>query len=566
MITRRELIDRYLDFFKSKGHRIVPSSSLIPANDPTVLFTTAGMHPLTPYLLGQRHPLGKRIASLQKCVRTTDIDKVGDGSHHTFFEMLGNWSLGDYWKKEAIEWSWEFLTDILKIPKAKIAVTCFKGDKNVPKDAESEKVWRSLGEKKIRFLGREDNWWGPAGKTGPCGPDTEMFIDGVEIWNDVFMQYNKAADGKFSQLKQKNVDTGMGVERTLAVLNGLSDNYETEAWKPIIEKIENLSGKHYKDHKKEMRIIADHIKASVFIIADGIRPGNTGQGYVLRKLMRRAIIYSRKIGLEDIAAVSVPVFKIYKKDYGLDEGYIRRELEEERKRFEQTLEKGLRVFESMIKGKRTLPGKDAFLLYQSYGFPFDLTQELAKEKKTKIYKGGFQKELQRHQALSRTASSGMFKSGLADSSEKTVRLHTATHLLNESLRKILGPEVKQRGSNITPERLRFDFSFPRKLTDTEIRKVENLVNSKIEAGLSVARNEMRLEDAISSGAQSEFGAKYPEKVSVYTVLDPKEKRGWFSKEICTGPHVKNTRDIGRFRIVKEESSAAGIRRIKAVVE
>lgn len=569
MITRKELIKKYLDFFRSKGHSIVPSESLIPKNDPTVLFTTAGMHPLTPYLLGQKHPLGKRIVSVQRCIRTTDIDKVGDTYHHTFFEMLGNWSLGDYWKKEAIEWSFEFLTKILKIPKERISATCFAGDKNAEKDNESADVWRSLGIKKIKFLGKEDNWWGPAGKTGPCGPDTEMFVNEFEIWNDVFMQYNKTPEGRFLPLKQKNVDTGMGVERTLAILNGLDDDYQTEVWKPMIEKIEDISGKKYKGNEETMRIIADHIKAAVFIIADGINPGNTEQGYVLRRLIRRAIVKLRSLGRMDnqIHSIADMTYKIYPDYEDVQKGRKRIQdiIGNEEGRFSKTIEGGLIIFDKLIRNKNLLSGKDAFLLYQSYGFPIELTEELSRERKVKVDIKSFQKELEKHQNLSRTASAGVFKSGLADNSEKTIRLHTATHLLNEALRRVLGHEVKQRGSNITPERLRFDFSFPRKLTDAEIKEVERLVNKKISENLDVSREEISLKKAVNSGAQSEFGAKYPEIVSIYTVVDPKDKRGWFSKEICTGPHVKNTGEIGRFKIIKEESSAAGIRRIKAVI-
>jgi len=569
MTTRKELIKKYLEFFKSKSHAIIPSESLIPKNDPTVLFTTAGMHPLVPYLLGQKHPLGKRLAGIQKCIRTTDIDSVGDAFHHTFFEMLGNWSLGDYWKKEAIELSYEFLTSKkwLGLGKNKIAVSVFSGDKDAPRDEESAKIWKSLGINKIKFLGKEDNWWGPAGKTGPCGPDTEIFINGVEIWNDVFMEYNKTSEGKFLPLQQKNVDTGMGVERTLAVLNGLNDNYETEVWKPIIEKIESLSGRKYRGDEKSMRIIADHIKAAVFIIGDGVLPGNTEQGYVLRRLIRRAIKYGRiNLHLEQrgffIDKIAEPVFEIYGDDYPelkKNKAKILETLREEEERFNKTLINGLKILRNWLAHRKTITGKDAFLLYQSYGFPIELTEELARERKIKLDIKGFEQELKKHQKLSRTATSGLFKSGLADSSEKTIRLHTATHLLNEALRRVLGLEVKQRGSNITSERLRFDFNFPRKLTEEEISKVENLVNDKIKDGLSVVRHEMKLKDAMASGAQSEFGAKYPEIVSVYSI-------GNFSKEICTGPHVRNTREIGKFKIIKEESSAAGIRRIKAVVE
>ncbi len=573
--TRQELIKAYIDFFKKKGHKEIPSSSLIPENDPTVLFTTAGMHPLVPFLLGQKHPLGKRIVDVQKCVRTTDIDEVGDEVHHTFFEMLGNWSLGDYFKKEAIEYSFEFLTDVLKIGKEKIAVSCFAGDENAPRDDESAQAWKALGIKKIKFLGKKDNWWGPAGETGPCGPDTEMFVDGVEIWNDVFMKYNKTREG-YEKLKQKNVDTGMGVERTLALLNGLKDNYMTEVWKPIIEKIENISGKKYgknKEETKAMRIVADHVKASVFILGDvrAIKPGNAGQGYILRRLIRRAVRYGRIIGINksftsQVAAAVLPIYSNYN-ELKENSKFIYENLDEEEKRFGDNLESGLGEFEKISKGKKILSGKEAFLLYQSHGFPIEITQEIASERGIEVDVKGYENEFKNHQKLSGAAIvTGSFKSGLADNSDAVRKLHTATHLLNEALRRVLGESVKQKGSNITPERLRFDFNFERKLTAVEIKEIEALVNEKINARFSVVSEEMSLKDALKSGAQAEFGAKYPSRVSVYTIIDNRDKKGWFSKEICTGPHVSNTGDIGKFKIIKEESVAAGVRRIKAVVE
>ena len=569
MKHRKELIKNYLDFFKSKGHKEIPNASLVPENDPTVLFTTAGMHPLVPFLLGQKHPLGKRLVSIQKCIRTGDIEEVGDTTHHTFFEMLGNWSLGDYFKREAIEYSLEFLTKILKIPKGKLSVTCFKGDKNSPKDEESAKIWKFLGIKKIKFLGKEDNWWGPAGKTGPCGPDTEIFVNNVEIWNNVFMEYNKDSKGNYNPLKQKNVDTGMGVERTLAILNNLEDNYLTECFKPMIKKIEELSKKPYKGNEKSMRIIADHIKAAVFIIADGIIPSNTEQGYVLRRLIRRSIRYGKTIGLETFTdKVAEPAFKIYE-DYSelkQNNNKIIEELKKEEERFNRTLEKGLNKFKRLATKKQNLSGKESFLLYQSFGFPIEMIEEECKQRKIKFSKKDFYNELKKHQELSRTAATGKFKSGLADSSRETTKLHTATHLLNEVLRIVLGKEVKQKGSNITPERLRFDFAFDRKLTPEEIKKIEDLVNEKIKDSIKVIKEELPLEKAFASGAQGEFGAKYPDIVSIYTILNKKEKNSWFSKEICTGPHVKNTKEIGKFKIIKEESSSSGIRRIKAIVE
>ncbi|MBS3080776.1 alanine--tRNA ligase [Candidatus Pacearchaeota archaeon] len=587
-MNRKQLIKKYIEFFKKKKHKEIPNSSLIPVDDPTVLFTTAGMHPLVPYFLGQKHPLGKKLVNVQKCIRTQDIEEVGDSYHHTFFEMLGNWSLGDYWKKEAIEWSFEFLTKELKIPIEKLAVSVFKGDKDASRDNESYEIWRRLGipDKRIAFLPKENNWWGPAGKTGPCGPDTEMFFykkdkvpetfnpkdeNWIEIWNDVLMQYEKNINGKYREAKQKNIDTGMGVERTVAVLNKLNDNYLTDCFLSIIKKIEKISNKKYSSDKeitRSMRIIADHIKASVFIIADGVKPGNIERGYVLRRLIRRAIRFGRNLGLKEFVKESaMPVFEIYDdyKELKEHKNEILNELAVEEKKFLQTLEKGIAIFNKITNNKKTISGKDAFLLYQSYGFPLEITKELAKEKGINVDKQEFLKEEKKHQELSRKATEGIFKSGLADYSEKTVRMHTATHLLNESLRRVLGDEVKQRGSNITPERLRFDFSFGRKLTEEKIKKVEDLVNEKIKQNLDVVKVEMPLEQALNSGAQAEFGHKYPDIVSVYTIIDKKEKQGWFSKEICTGPHVKNTKEIGKFKILKEESVAAGIRRIKAVV-
>jgi len=564
MKNRQELIKKYIDFFRSKNHKEIPNSSLVPLNDPTVLFTTAGMHPLVPYLLGQPHPLGKRLCNVQQCIRTTDIDEVGDNCHHTFFEMLGNWSLGDYFKQEAIEMSFEFLTKILGIPEKKLSVTCFKGDKDANKDDEAAEIWKSLGINKIKFLGKKDNWWGPAGETGPCGPDTEMFVNDIEIWNDVFMQYNKTKKG-FEELKQKNVDTGMGVERTLAILQGYEDNYLTSIWQPIIQEIEHLSGKKYKTNEKTMRIIADHIKASCFIINSGVIPSNLERGYVLRRLIRRAIINLRKLGFEGtglITPIAEKVYDIYP-DYKFDKKRIYSEFEKEEEKFDKTLENGLRYFEKISSGKKKISGKDAFLLFQSYGFPLEMTQELAKEKNIKVNEKEFKKELKKHQELSRTATQGKFKSGLADDTEQTKKLHTATHLLNQALRETLNNNIVQKGSNINPERLRFDFNFDRKLTDDEKKKIQDWVNNIIKKSLPVTKQEMPLKQAIKSGAQAEFGAKYPEKVSVYTIMD---KDKVISKEICTGPHIKNTKELGKFKIKKEESSAAGIRRIKGILE
>ncbi len=585
-ITREELIRKYIDFFKSRNHKEIPNSSLIPINDPTVLFTTAGMHPLVPFLLGQKHPLGKRLVNVQKCIRTQDIEEVGDDVHLTFFEMLGNWSLGDYFKKEAIQMSYEFLTKVLKLSKEKLAVTCFKGDKFVPEDREAAKYWEEVGVPKNRifFLPKKDNWWGPAGATGPCGPDTEMFYWvgkskpssdihhklWVEIWNDVFMQYVKDKNGKYNIAKQQNVDTGMGVERTLVVLNKKTNVYETEIFAPLIKKIEKLSNKKYeKKYYRAFRIIADHIRASVFIISDGIQPSNLGQGYVLRRLIRRAIRYGKLLGIKKpfTDMLADKVIDIHYSTYPellKNKDIILTTFRNEESKFNLTLEKGLKEFNKIIKNTKTISGKQAFLLYQSYGFPIEMTEELARENKIKVDIKGFEKENKKHQELSRKSTIGVFKSGLADNSDMTKKLHTATHLLNEALRKVLKDKnIKQRGSNITSERLRFDFNFPRKLTDEEKRKIEDWVNDKIKRKLKVIKEEMPLDKAIKSGAQAEFGAKYPHKVFVYTIVDEKGKS--VSKEICTGPHVKNTKELGKFKIKKEQSSAAGIRRIKAVL-
>jgi len=582
-MDRAELIRKYIEFFKSRGHREIANSSLIPENDPTVLFTTAGMHPLVPVLLGGRHPLGKRLCNVQRCVRTQDIDSVGDSVHHTFFEMLGNWSLGDYFKDEAIRLSFEFLTEVLKIPKDRLAISCFAGDRDSPKDSESAGVWKSLGiaDERIAFLGKNDNWWGPAGKTGPCGPDTEMFYwtggsppkkfdpkdsRWVEIWNDVIMQYVKDENGSYNEAEQKNIDTGMGVERTVAVLNGLADDYLSGCFLPIIRKLEELSGKKYAGHEREMRIIADHIKAAVFIISEGVSPSNVERGYVLRRLIRRAIRYGRMLGLNDfMPKAALPVFGIYK-DYGFlkkNRSRVIRELDEEEKRFAKTLEQGMREFGRLAKSDK-ISGSSAFLLYQSYGFPIEMTLELAKEKKIRVDTKEFEEENRKHQELSRTASAGAFRSGLADSSEETRKLHTATHLLNAALKIVLKDKgIHQKGSNITAERLRFDFSFDRKLTEQELKDIESLVNRKIAEGLSVSTAEMTPDEAANAGAEGVFGHKYGEAVIVYSI-GPKGHE--FSKEICAGPHVRNTKELGHFKIVKEEASAAGVRRIKAVLE
>ena len=578
-----QLIHKYLDFFKQKRHAIIPSASLIPANDASVLFNTAGMQPLVPYLMGTPHPLGKRITNVQKCLRTVDFENIGDNTHHTFFQMLGNWSLGDYFKKDAINWSFKFLTSKqwLNIPLQKLAVTVYQGDKSVPRDEESYALWRSAGipEERIAFMGK-DNFW-IAGETGPCGPSSEMFYwtgDGkapakfdpednrwVEIWNDVFMAYNKKEDGSVTPLKQKNVDTGMGLERTLAILNGKKSAYETDLFLPLIQQLEKKSGKKYAQEQRSMRIIADHARAAVFILGDenAVLPSNVDRGYILRRLIRRIVRYGKMIGINNLFTVELA--KIVVKEYGnlyleleQNKEQIYSELQKEEEKFEKTLEKGLKEFEELVT-KENLSGTDAFLLFQSYGFPLEMTEELAAEKKIKVDIKGFLVEYEKHKELSRIGAEKKFKGGLADNSPIVIRMHTATHLLNEALRKVISPSIHQRGSNITPERLRFDFSFDRKLTSEEVKKVEDEMNRVIKANLTVIRKEMPLKEAEKLGAEKEFGQKYPDIVSVYFVGD-------YSKEFCGGPHVQHTKEIGHFKIIKEESVAAGVRRIKAVVE
>ena len=576
----QDLKKKFLEFFKSKNHAIIPSSSLIPENDPTVLFTTAGMHPLVPYLIGQKHSLGKRLANCQKCLRTDDIEEVGDSTHLTFFEMLGNWSLGNYFKKESIEYSYEFLTKILKLKKERIYITCFKGDKDSPKDEESFKIWQSLGIKKERifFLGKKDNWWGPVGAQGPCGPDTEIYYDTlkekcsrdcipscscgkyVEIWNNVFMQYNKTSHG-YIELKQKNVDTGMGLERTAMILQNKNDIFETDLFIKIIKKIEDLSNK--KD-KRSIRIIADHLRASVFILSEKISPSNVDQGYILRRLIRRSIRHGNLIGIknkfsEEIAEI---IIKQYNKDYPeleKNKKFILNELNLEEEKFEKTLINGLNKFKEEIpKLKYIIPKELAFNLFTTYGFPLEMIKEVAKENNLKVDEQGFNELFQRHQEISRKGAEQKFKGGLINNSEEVVRMHTATHLLHKALRDILGNHVRQMGSNITKERLRFDFINPKALTKDEIKKVEDLVNKKIKENLEVKRLEIKYEDAIKKGALAFFKEKYPEIVSVYKIGD-------YSMELCGGPHVSNTKEIKNFKIIKEEAVSSGVRRIKAVV-
>jgi len=593
-ITAKQLRQMWLDFFKSKGHAIISSASLIPENDPTVLFTTAGMHPLVPYLLGEKHPAGTRLSDAQKCVRTGDIDEVGDNSHCTFFEMLGNWSLGDYFKQDMIKWSYEFLTspDYLGIDPNRLAVSVFAGDDDCPRDEESAKLWETCGIAKDRifYLPKENNWWGPAGVTGPCGPDTEMFIDNgqskccdecspacdcgkyLEIWNDVFMQFNKTAEGKYEPLAQKNVDTGMGLERTLCILQGKKSVYETDLFAPIIGKIEEISGKKYGSNEettRSIRIVADHVRTSVFMIGDekGISPSNVDQGYILRRLLRRAIRFAKALEIEsgklaEIAEVIIDEYKEVYTELAVNHDRIISEINTEEARFEKTIHNGIKEFEKVcgyLVGD-TLSGKLAFKLYDTYGFPIEMTIELAKEKGLKVNVDDFNKAFAEHQKKSQAGAEQKFKGGLADNTEATSRLHTATHLMHAALKKVLNDEnANQKGSNITEERLRFDFTFPRPMTKEEISDVEKLVNEAIAADVPVVCEEMTVEEAKAQGAVGLFTNKYGEKVKVYTM-------GQFSKEICGGPHANRTGELGKFRIVKEQSSSAGVRRIKAVLE
>ncbi|UTC90572.1 alanine--tRNA ligase [Treponema denticola] len=595
-ITIDELRSKYIDFFKSKGHVEISGRSLIPENDPTVLFTTAGMHPLVPYLMGEPHPAGTRLTDVQKCVRTGDIDDVGDASHLTFFEMLGNWSLGDYFKKESIAYSFEFLTDekYLGIPIDKLSFTVFEGNEDAPRDDESASIWESLGVSKDRifFLPKEDNWWGPAGETGPCGPDTEIFIDTgkpacgsncrpgcncgkyVEIWNNVFMQYHKNMDGSFSPLKRKCVDTGMGVERTVAMLQGKPSVYNTEAFTSIIKSIEDISGVKYGDSEKtdtSIRIIADHVRTACFILGDPktTLPSNIGAGYVLRRLIRRAVRHGKKLGI-DGNFLSVPASAVIAQNAGFytelkeNETLILTELKAEEDKFLETLKKGEAEFEKMLPNllknpKKIIPGRMAFKLYDTYGFPIELTEELASESGLTVNREEFDEAFKKHQELSRAGSEQVFKGGLADHSEQTTAYHTATHLLHKALRMVLGDHVQQKGSNITAERLRFDFSHPEPMTDAEKKEVERLVNEAIKADLPVTMEVMPLEEAKKIGAMALFGEKYEDVVKVYKIGD-------FSTEVCGGPHVEKTGGLGKFVIKKEQSSSSGVRRIRAVLE
>ncbi|WMJ86532.1 alanine--tRNA ligase [Anaerocolumna sp. MB42-C2] len=587
--TSTELRTKYLNFFLDKGHKVITSASLFPENDPSVLFTTAGMHPLVPYLLGEKHPFGKRLVDYQKCIRTGDIDEVGDATHLTYFEMLGNWSLGDYFKKESITMSYEFLTSVLKIPIDKIAVTVFEGDDQFAKDIESYELWRSLGikEEQIYFYGKNENWWGPAGQTGPCGPDTEIFYDTgkekcsetcgpscgcgkfIEIWNNVFMEYNKLPDGSYIYLKQKNVDTGMGLERILAVINEKESVYETDVLKPIVSKIESITGSPYNvKNEREYRIICDHMRAITFILGDykAIVPSNSEQGYILRRLIRRTIRMFKKLGimenkLPEIADTVIELNEAVYPELTVNKSFIREQLIKEFTLFNKTLDSGLKIAEKYINQLsegEILSGESAFKLYDTFGFPIEFTQEIAKENGFEVDLKGFRKSFSEHQEKSRTGAEGRFKGGLADNSEQTAKLHTATHLLNGALRKVLGDSVYQKGSNINAERLRFDFSFDRKLTAEELDKVSAIVNEAIQKRIDIKCEETTVQEAKEQGAIGVFDSKYSDIVKVYTIEG-------YSKEICGGPHAVNTSELKQFRILKEESSSAGVRRIKAVI-
>lgn len=589
-ITSEQLRKLYLDFYAERGHAVISSASLIPENDPTVLFTTAGMHPLVPYLLGEKHPAGNRLTDVQICVRTGDIDEVGDASHCTFFEMLGSWSLGDYFKKDAIKWSYE-LAEKLGFDRDKFAVTVFAGDEVCPRDEESAECWRAVGvkEENIFFLDRKHNWWGPAGITGPCGPDTEMFVDTgkpaccedcspacdcgkyLEIGNDVFMQYFKDADGNFRPLEKKNVDQGMGLERMLCILNGYTSVYETDLFDFAIARLEELSSKKYGEDGEAtaaMRIIADHTRTATFMLGDvkAISPSNVDQGYVLRRLIRRAMRYCRVLGVEFsaltvLAEMFADKYSSVYPNIGESKDRIIAELAAERDKFAKTIEQGLREFDKILTHipVGTFPGKTAFRLYDTFGFPIEMTEELAAERGYTLDREGYEKAFREHQEKSKAGAEQKFKGGLADGGEATARLHSATHLLGYALRKVLCDDgIVQRGSNITPERLRFDFNFPRPLTDEEIAAVEKEVNAEIAAAVPVVCEEMTVDEARASGAMGVFGDRYGDVVKVYTIGR--------SKEICGGPHAANTGELGKFRIVKEQSSSAGVRRIKAVLE
>lgn len=577
-----ELRNKFLEFFKSKNHTIISGAPLIPENDPTVLFTTAGMQPLVPYLKGEKHPGGTRLTDYQKCVRTNDIDEVGDNRHLTFFEMLGNWSLGDYFKQDSIRFSYEFLTKVLNIPSEKISVTCFGGDSDAPRDEEAAKVWEECGipKERIYFFGKDDNWWGQ--EAGPCGPDTEIFYDTgakpccescnpscdcgkyIEIWNNVFMQYNKKDDGTYEPLAQKNVDTGMGLERMLFLLQGKNNVFETELFSPIIDKVRSLS---LEPNDESLRIISDHMRSSSLLICDGVLPSNVGQGYILRRLIRRTIRHMRKIGFDvdkitEVCETLVDSLSDMYPELNTNKDNIIEQIKKEKNRFMNTLIKGEKEFGKIlnklkIENSDMIDGHSLFRLYDTFGFPPEVTAELAKENGLKVDMEGYKKLFEEHQNKSRQETAGTFKGGLADHSEVTVAYHTVAHLLLESLQRILGNHVEQKGSNITSERVRFDFSHPEKVSREILDKVENMINEQIDRGLVVTCEEMPLDKAREYGAKGVFNSKYGEMVKVYTIGD-------FSKEICGGPHVDNTSKLKHVKIVKEESAASGIRRVKVV--
>ena len=585
-----EIRNKYLDFFKRHGHAVIPSAPLIPENDPSVLFTTAGMQPLVPYLLGEKHPEGTRLTDFQKCLRTNDIDEVGDNRHLTYFEMLGNWSLGDYFKEESIAMSFEFLTKELGIPVEKLSVTCFAGDKDCQRDEVTASCWKKVGipEDRIYYFGKDDNWW-IAGEEGPCGPDTELFYDTgkptcsenwnpscgcgkyVEIWNNVFMEFFKTKDGKYTKLKQHNVDTGLGLERMTMLLQGKETPFDTELFKPVMDKLQELAGEN--DSIESRRIVAEHLRASMMIIQDGGLPSNIDRGYILRRLIRRMVRHLRKLQINlnelgELIDLNIDTLKEMYPELHQNSNKIKSVIIEEKDKFEKTLERGEREFNKIVnrmknEGQDTISGQDLFTLYETYGFPPEVTQDLAREAGLKVDTTEFDKLFKEHQEKSRMGSEQKFKGGLAGTGEQEVRYHTATHLLNAALKVILGKDVHQKGSNITPERMRFDFSCDHKLTDEEKKKVEDLVNEWISRGLDVKCEEMKKDDAIKSGAECMFIEKYPDIVTVYSIGNDKET---VSKELCGGPHVKNTSELGHFKIKKEEASSAGVRRIKAILE
>lgn len=585
-----EIRNKYLDFFKRHGHAVIPSAPLIPENDPSVLFTTAGMQPLVPYLLGEKHPEGTRLTDFQKCLRTNDIDEVGDNRHLTYFEMLGNWSLGDYFKEESIAMSFEFLTKELGIPVEKLSVTCFAGDKDCQRDEVTASCWKKAGipEDRIYYFGKDDNWW-IAGEEGPCGPDTEMFYDTgkpkcsencnpscgcgkyVEIWNNVFMEFFKTKDGKYTKLKQHNVDTGLGLERMTMLLQGKETPFDTELFKPVMDKLQELAGEN--DSIESRRIVSEHLRSSMMIIQDGGLPSNVDRGYILRRLIRRMVRHLRKLQINlnelgELIDLNIDTLKEMYPELHQNSNKIKSVIIEEKDKFEKTLERGEREFNKIVnrmknEGQDTISGQDLFTLYETYGFPPEVTQDLAREAGLKVDTTEFDKLFKEHQEKSRMGSEQKFKGGLAGTGEQEVRYHTATHLLNAALKVILGKDVHQKGSNITPERMRFDFSCDHKLTDEEKKKVEDLVNEWISRGLDVKCEEMKKDDAIKSGAECMFIEKYPDIVTVYSIGNDKET---VSKELCGGPHVKNTSELGHFKIKKEEASSAGVRRIKAILE